>query len=69
MSMATSGYSMEPDKAFYDGMWVWYEEMGRAGKITGKLKGKNRDEFEGLSYDFSLLKTALAAARKRLPKS
>ncbi|MEO0081055.1 MAG: ABC transporter substrate-binding protein [candidate division WOR-3 bacterium] len=68
VSMATSGYSMEPDKAFYDGMWVWYEEMVKAGKITGTLKDKTRDEFEKLSYDFSLLKPALAAAQKRLPK-
>jgi len=68
VSMATSGYSMEPDKAFYDGMWVWYEEMVKAQKITGALKDKTRDEFEKLTYDFTLLTPALAAAQKRLPK-
>lgn len=67
-SMATSGYSMDPDKAFYDGMWTWYEEMVKAGKITGTLKDKTRDQFEALSYDFSLLKPALTSARSRIAK-
>jgi len=69
VSMATSGYSMEPDQAFYDGMWVWYQEMVKAEKINGALKDKTREEFEGLTYDFSLLKPALAGAQKRLPKT
>lgn len=68
VSMATSGYSMEPDRAFRDGMWVWYEEMVKAGKIAGKLKDRTRDEFEKLSYDFSLLDRALVAAQKRQSK-
>ncbi len=67
-SMATSGYSMEPNKAFLDGMWVWYEEMVGLGKITNQLKDKTRDEFEQASYDFLLLRPALAGAQTRMPK-
>jgi len=67
-SMATSGYGMEPDAAFSDGMWVWYEEMVKAEKIKDKLKGKTRAEFEQAAYDFSLLKPALAGALGRMPK-
>jgi len=67
-SMATSGYSMEPNAAFLDGMWVWYQEMVKAEKIKDKLKDKTREDFEGLSYDFSLLKSALAGALTRMPK-
>lgn len=68
VSMATSGYSMEPDAAFRDGMWTWYQEMVRLEKISGTLKEKTRPEFEALSYDFSLLGPALAGARARLAK-
>ncbi len=68
VSMATSGYSMEPDQAFRDGMWVWYQEMAKLGKITNQLKDKTREEFEKLSYDFSLLEPALAGAQARIPK-
>lgn len=67
-SMATSGYSMEPDSAFYNGMWVWYQEMVGLEKITGRLKDKTREEFENLSFDFALLKPALTAAAKRISK-
>ncbi len=66
VSMATSGYSMEPDQAFYDGMWVWYQEMVKLGKISGVLKDKSRTEVEGLLYDFSALNDALKTAAKRL---
>jgi NitT/TauT family transport system substrate-binding protein len=65
-SMATSGYSMEPDAAFRDGMWVWYEEMARLNKIGDRLKDVDRVKFEGMVYDFSLLDKALAAAKKRI---
>ncbi|HDQ98991.1 MAG TPA: ABC transporter substrate-binding protein [candidate division WOR-3 bacterium] len=67
-SMATSGYSMEPDAAFRDGMWVWYEEMVGLGRITDKLKGVSRAEFEALSYNFGPLEKALAGAAKRINK-
>jgi NitT/TauT family transport system substrate-binding protein len=68
VSMATSGYSMEPSKAFLDGMWVWYEEMARLDKITDKLKGVTREQFEEMTYDFSLLQPALDGALTRMPK-
>ncbi len=68
VSMATSGYSMEPDAAFRDGMWTWYQEMVGLGKITNALKDKTRPEFEAMSYDFSLLEPALAGARARIAK-
>jgi len=68
VSMATSGYSMKPDQAFLDGMWVWYEEMAGLGKITGGLKDKTREEFEQMVYDFSLLEPALAGAQARMPE-
>jgi NitT/TauT family transport system substrate-binding protein len=66
ISMATSGYSLEPDEAFYNGMWVWYEEMVGMEKITDQLKDKTREEFEKMVYDFSLLETALKAAAERI---
>jgi len=68
VSMETSGYSMEPDDAFYDGMWVWYEEMVGLEKLTDKLKDVTREEFESAVYDFSLLETALAGAAERMSR-
>ena len=65
-SMATSGYSMDPDESFSDGMWVWYEEMVGLGKLTDKLKDVTREEFEAAVYDFELVKTALEAAAARI---
>lgn len=65
-SMATSGYSMDPDNKFRDGMWVWYEEMTKLDRINDKLKGVNREKFETLSYNFGPLEKALAGARKRI---
>ncbi len=67
-SMATSGYSMEPNAAFRDGMWTWYQEMVKLDKISGQLKDKTREEFEQAAYDFSLLEKALTGARARLAK-
>lgn len=64
-SMATSGYSMEPNAAFMDGMWTWCQEMAKLEKITGELKGKSREDFEKLTYDLSLLKPALSGAQAR----
>jgi NitT/TauT family transport system substrate-binding protein len=68
VSMATSGYSMEPDRAFLDGMWVWYEEMVRLDKITDKLKDATREQFEETTYDFSMLRPALSSALTRMPE-
>ncbi len=65
-SMATSGYSLEPNDLFLDGMWVWYNEMVTLEKIVDKLMGKSREEFEKKVYDFSALKPALASAQKRI---
>jgi NitT/TauT family transport system substrate-binding protein len=65
-SMATSGYSIEPDALFMDGMWVWYNEMVTLGKIIDKLKDKSKEEFEKMVYNFSLLKPALASVQKRI---
>ncbi|MBN2537304.1 ABC transporter substrate-binding protein [candidate division WOR-3 bacterium] len=67
-SMGTSGYSMEPDVAFRDGMWVWYQEMVGLNKIGDRLKGVSREEFERLSYNFGPLEKALAGAAKRIKR-
>ena len=66
ISMATSGYSMAPNLAFYDGMWTWYGEMVGMEKLTDKLKGATREEFEEMLYDFSLLDAGLADALERI---
>ncbi len=66
ISMATSGYSMEPDDAFYDGMWNWYTEMVELEKLTDRLQDVSREEFEEAVYDFGLLDAALEVARQRM---
>lgn len=65
-SMATSGYSMEPDSTFLEGMWVWYQEMVNLEKIVEQLKGRTKEELAKMLYDFSALKPALASAKKRI---
>ncbi len=66
ISMATSGYWLEPNETFLNGMWVWYQEMAGLGKIVDKLKDKTQEEFEEMVYDFSLLEPALEAAAVRI---
>ena len=66
ISLATSGYSMEPDETFKAGMWTWYNEMAGLDKISDQLKEVTREEFDAKLYDFSLLDKALAGAKKRI---
>ena len=58
MSIPTSGYSLEPDAAWHEGMGMWFDVMNDLGVFQGALLGLERAEATAVACGLSLLERA-----------
>jgi NitT/TauT family transport system substrate-binding protein len=57
-SLATSGFTTNPNEEWKRTMQVWIDEMSDLDQLKDKLKGKKGPELDALLYDFTLLNQA-----------
>jgi NitT/TauT family transport system substrate-binding protein len=57
-SLATSGFTTNPNQEWIQAMQIWIDEMNRLGQLDGKLKDKKGNEATDILYDFGALNQA-----------